>query len=50
MGPLGRILTGKVEELGEEFVPVPLYPPQTPYVLIRAGTLTYAVRGWRLTA
>jgi hypothetical protein len=47
----GMILAGKIEELGgKKPVPVPLCPPQFPHGLIRAGTLTSAVRGRRITA
>jgi hypothetical protein len=45
----GIILTGKIEELGEKHVPVPLCPPQTPHGLTRAPTLAFAVRGRLLT-
>jgi hypothetical protein len=40
---------GKIEELGEKPVPVPLCPPQIPHGLPRARTPASAVRGRRLT-
>jgi hypothetical protein len=42
------ILTGKIEELGEESVPVPLCPLQLPHELTRMRARTSAVRGRRL--
>jgi hypothetical protein len=40
---------GKIEELGEKPVPVPLCPPQIPHGSTRARTRVYAARGRRLT-
>jgi hypothetical protein len=44
------ILIGNTQELGENPVPVSLYPPQIPHELIRARTRASAVGGRRLTA
>jgi hypothetical protein len=41
----GMTLTGKTEELGEKYVPVPLCPPQIPHGLTQVS----AMRGWQLT-
>jgi hypothetical protein len=41
---------GKIEELWENLVPVPLCPLQISHEVIRVRTPASAVRGWRLTA
>jgi hypothetical protein len=46
----GMILTAKIEERGETFVPVPLCPPQIPHELSRLRTRVSAVGARRLTA
>jgi hypothetical protein len=46
----GMILTGEIEELGEEPTLVPLCPPQIPHGVTLARTRASALRGRRLSA